>query len=70
MKQSTKKGRGGVRPGSGRKPFEDPRSVRSKRVIFNVTESELEEIRAAADGSSLSTFIREVVMKALRRRKK
>ena len=70
MARKTNKGPGGVREGSGRKPFEDPAKVRSTSIRFHLTEGELNKIKSAAGSVSLSTFIRNIVMRAIKRRKK
>ena len=67
--QSINKGRGGLRVGSGRKAFDDPSQVRSKRVMFTLTEKELAKLKKAAGDVPLSTFVRKIVVRSLDRRK-
>ena len=67
--KSIKPRRGGVRKGSGRKPFKDPAKVRSNKVAFMLTAAELAKLKAAAGDVSLSTFVRKIVVRALERRK-
>ncbi len=64
-----KQGRGGVREGSGRKPFKDPAAVRSERVLFMITKAELAKLKKAAGDVPLSTFVRKIVVRSLERRK-
>ena len=64
----TKRGWGGVRKGSGR-PFTDPEKVRSEKVAFMLTKAELAKLKAAAGDVSLSRWIRNTILKALKRRK-
>lgn len=69
IKHSTKQGRGGVRKGSGRKAFDDPSQVRSERVMFVLTKKEHAKLKSAAGDVPLSGFVRNIVMRALKRRK-
>ena len=64
MNQSNKTKGGGTR---GRKPFDDPSKVRSKRVIFSVTEKEWTKLKRVAGDATLSTFVRDIVVRVLKR---
>ena len=70
MAISTKKGWGGMRKNSGPKPTDDPSKLRTKRVRFLVTEAELKALKRAAGDEQLSNFIREILFRAIKRRKK
>ena len=70
MPQSTKNGRGGAREGSGRKPLEDQSQVRSERITINVTQKELKQLSKAAAGTTISSFVRDLVIRSLKRRRK
>jgi len=62
-------GHGGVRPGSGRKP--KPHDERQRnRVMFTLTDAELEAIEDVAGGEPLSPFVREIVLRYVARRRK
>ena len=62
-------GRGGARRGAGAKP-KVLADRRRNRVVLNLTDSELREVRGAAEGRQLSAFIREVLFRSLARRRK
>ena len=62
-------GRGGARPGAGAKP-KALAERRRNRVVLNLTDSELREVRKAAAGQQMSAFIREILFRSLARRRK
>ena len=70
MARKTKQGRGGARPGSGRKPLEDSALVRSEQVRVHLTAAELKELSQAAGEVSLSSFVRNLLLRYLSRRRK
>jgi hypothetical protein len=57
-----------VRTGAGRKPLPE-RLRQSFKTMSTFTEAERAELEAAADGRPIGTFIREVVLAFLRRRR-
>ena len=59
-----------MRPGAGRKMMDDQSLVRSRRVAFNVTESEWKDLQESVGDDSLSDFVRKIVLQKLRRKKK
>lgn len=61
--------RGGARPGSGPKPL-PLAEKRRNRVVVNLTDAEFREVRKAAGREPPGVWIREVVAKALARRRK
>jgi hypothetical protein len=63
-----KRGRGGPRPGSGRKPLPTGERLRN-RVMFTLADAELKALERAADGEALSAFVRRVVLRYLTRRR-
>ena len=62
---------GGIRPGSGRKRKPDDERLKSHPVSVYLTRAEREGLAAAAreDGRSLASYLREVVVRSLKRRK-
>ena len=69
MQDETKNGRGGPRPGSGRKPL--PASQKqSRRAMVTFTRTEYREVLEAAGEKPVGTFIRELVLRSLGRRRK
>ena len=63
-----KSGRGGMRAGAGRPP--KPEEERqTHRVMVRFTAAEHESLERAAGGRSLATWIRELVLRALSRRR-
>ncbi len=65
----SKRGRGGVRPGSGRKPLPLAEKQRN-RVMLNLTDSEYAELMKAAGNEPISTCARRIVVRHLARRRK
>ena len=66
---ATKRGRGGVRPGSGRKPLPLKEKQRN-HVMLNLTDGEYEQLLDAAADEPLSSFARRVLVRSLARRRK
>jgi hypothetical protein len=68
MAKPRKTGRGGSRPGAGRKPSGDP--VRSVALVVRLTPAELETIRDRAGEAdpptTASGFIRDAALRAVR----
>lgn len=64
-----KKGRGGMRPGAGRKPLPPEQRLRN-RVMFAVTDEELRELEETSGEEPLSAFLRRIVRRYLARRRK
>ena len=64
-----KTGRGGMRPGAGRKPLPLEQRLRN-RVMFAVTDAELRELAEASGDEALSAFLRRIVRRYLARRRK
>ena len=62
-----KKGRGGVRPGAGRKALV-PEERRRNRIMLAFTDAELAAITNAARGESVSGFLRGLALRFLHRR--
>ena len=62
-----KQGRGGARPGAGRRalPVEERRR---NRVMLNLTDAELEALERAAHGRPVAELAREIVLRSLARR--
>lgn len=58
-----------MRPGAGRpkKPKAEKQSV---RVVANFTPVEARELEAEAEGESLSTFLRNLALRFLQRRRR
>ena len=69
MAVKVRQGRGGPRPGSGRKPKAVDERQRN-RVMFTLTDGELARLEQAAEGIALGTFARELVLRCLARRTK
>lgn len=67
MAARKKAGRGGARPGSGRKPVV-PGEPRINRVMVNLTDRELSAARLAAGRKPVSALIREALIRYLSRR--
>jgi hypothetical protein len=63
-----KKARGGARPGSGPKPLPAEKR-RSVRVMATFTPGEYEQLEKAAGLVPLSSFLREIALRYLARRK-
>ena len=63
-----RKGRGGARPGSGPKPL-PPEERRSEQLMVRFTPAEVREIRQAAGKQPLSAWLRDLVLRALARRR-
>ena len=65
-----KTGRGGARPGSGRKPG-PPELVRHNRLSLVLTDSEQEQLQREADreGIPIATLGHRIIARALRRRR-
>ena len=62
-------GRGGMRPGAGRKPKPVHERLRN-RVMVTLTDEEYEALLEAADHEPLTSFIRGIVVRYLARRRK
>jgi len=63
------KGRGGMRPGAGRKP--KPRDEKQGRpLMLRMTDAEHAALREAAKDEPLATFARRLVLRSLARRRK
>ena len=69
MADKIKGGRGGSRPGSGRKP-KPPAEKQSKRVMVTFTPAEHAELRKAAAAEPIGTYLRRLVLRVLARRRK
>ena len=68
MHPTTKQGRGGVRPGSGRPPL--PAKVKKRnRIMLNFTDAEYKALVDAAGGQPVSVHARDVVLRYLARRR-
>ena len=66
MVGKVKRRRGGSRPGSGRKP--KPAAERQRnRVMFTLTDAELEALVKASRGEAFSAFVRQIVLRYLSR---
>lgn len=63
------KGRGGVRPGAGRKPKPIHTKQRNRLVVL-LTDEELRQLEGAAADEPLGTFARAVLLRSLARRRK
>ena len=69
MKEKIKDGRGGPRPGSGRKPL--PKGLRrDRKVMSTFTDAEHRELEEAAGDEPIGTFVRRVVLRHLARRRR
>lgn len=66
---ATKKGRGGMRPGAGRKPKLMGARQRN-RVVLLLTDDELRQLGRAAEVEPLGSFARRIVLRYLARRRK
>jgi hypothetical protein len=66
---ATNNGRGGPRPGAGRKP-KPLRDHRRNRMTINLTDDELRALRSAAGKGSASDYARDVLLQHLARRRK
>ncbi len=64
-----KRGRGGLRLGSGRKPIR-PEERRRNRVVLNLTDQELAQLEKAAKAERASDFARRIIFRSLARRRK
>ena len=69
MQRETKNGRGGARPGSGRKPLPIAKK-RRKRLMINLTDAEYRDLVRAASDESPSSFVRTVLLRYLARRRR
>lgn len=69
MAAGKRTGRGGPRPGSGRKPI-DPTERKSVRVLVRLREAEAEELERLAGDEGLSTYIRRVLQRHLDRKRR
>ena len=64
-----KNGRGGARMGSGPKP--KPLAQRRRnRVVLNLTDQELRQLKAAVGSEQVGSFIRRIIFRYLARRRK
>jgi len=61
-------GRGGARPGAGAKP-KPPEERRRNRMVLHLTDEELDVVMKAARDRAVTTFAREVLLGALRKRR-
>ena len=66
---SAKRGRGGVRPGSGRKPL-PPEEKQRNRIMLSLTDAEYHALLDAAEDEPPSAFARRVLARYLARRRK
>ena len=66
---TAKSKKGGARKGAGRKPG-PPEARRSQSISVRFTVRELRHLRAAAGDAPVSTFLREIALRFLARRKK
>ena len=64
-----RQGRGGVRPGSGRKPL-PPEEKQRNRIMLNLTDAEYAQLLEAAGEEPASSFARRVLLRYLARRRK
>ena len=62
-------GRGGLRPGAGRKPKRSDAKQRN-RVVVLLTDKELRKLEQGASEEPLGTFARSVLLRSLARRRK
>ena len=69
MKDKTKRGPGGPRPGSGRKPFPEDMK-RSRRIMVSVTQQEYRALERAAGTEAVSSFVYGLICRSLSRRRK
>ena len=69
QRETKKRGWGGLRPGSGRKP-KDPKVKQASRVMVNLTQHERTELEKAAGDEPLGSFLRRLVLRYLARRRK
>ncbi len=68
MSGMKKNGRGGPRPGSGRKPS-PPRTLKRNRVVLLLDDAELRMLSKAAGRRRPADLAREIVFRHLARRK-
>ena len=66
---AAKSKKGGARKGAGRKP-KSPEKRRNQSLSVGFTVRELRHLRAAAGDVPVSTFLREIALRFLARRKK
>lgn len=59
--------RGGRREGAGRKPIPEE-SRRRNRVMVSLTDSELEQLTAHAEGEALSSYLARLIRRHLARK--
>jgi len=64
-----KKGRGGARVGSGRKP-KPPEAKQSHKIMATFTPAEHEALQRAAEGEPLGSVLRRLALRFLARRRK
>ena len=69
MAAKRKNGRGGLRPGSGRKAKPLGEKQRN-RVVLLLTDEEMRELDRAAGTEGLGTFARRVLLRSLARRRR
>jgi hypothetical protein len=62
-------GRGGVRPGAGRKAKPTHERLRN-RVMFTLTDEEFEALMEATGHESVSAYLRRLVVRHLARRRR
>ena len=66
---SQRKRWGGTRPGSGPKP--KPRDMKqSNKIMVSLTDAELDELRETVGDQKLATYIRDLLLKHLARRRR
>ena len=68
MAAMVKRGRGGPRPGAGRKPKPTEDRLRN-RVMFTLADAKLEALEEAAGEEALSAVVRRIVLRYLGRRR-
>ena len=69
MKRKPRDGRGGPRPGAGRKPL-PVQEKRRNRVVLNLLDEEYDALVGAAGDELPSTYARRVVVAHLVRRRR
>ena len=69
MAAKTQGGRGGRRPGAGRKPISVTERQRN-RIMLGFTDSEYEQLEKAAEDEPVASYARSIVVRFLARRRK
>ena len=68
MAVRTQGGRGGRRPGAGRKPLSVTERQRN-RIMLSFTDAEYEKLEAAAEDQPVAAYARSIVLRSLARRR-